>query len=109
MAGSTVVVALTTFGDEETAAAVVRELVERRLVACGTLLPGARSLYRWQGELADAREVLVVLKTTAERVEALTATLPEVHPYDVPELLVLPVAGGLPAYLAWVAGEVGGG
>jgi periplasmic divalent cation tolerance protein len=109
MRAPSVVVALTTFGDEDTAVAVVRELVERRLVACGTLLPGARSLYRWRGEVADAPEVVVLLKTTVDRVEALTATLPEVHPYEVPELVVLPVTAGLPAYLAWVAGEVHGG
>jgi periplasmic divalent cation tolerance protein len=101
-----VVLALTTCADEASAVALVRALVERRLVACGTLLPGARSVYRWRGAVEDTTEVVVLLKTTAARVDALREALPGLHTYEVPELLVFPAAGGLPAYLAWVAGEV---
>ena len=65
------VVVLTTLGSEDDAVAFVRALLERRLVACGTVLPGARSLYRWEGKLADEREVVVLLKTTPARLAAL--------------------------------------
>jgi periplasmic divalent cation tolerance protein len=107
MATPEVVVALTTFGDEASAERVVQALVEARLIACGTLLSGARSIYRWEGKVERASEVVVLLKTTAERVEALVAALPGLHPYELPELVVLPVTAGLPGYLKWVAGEVG--
>jgi periplasmic divalent cation tolerance protein len=101
-----VVLALTTCADEATAAALVRELVERRLVACGTMLPGARSIYRWQGAVEDATEVMVVLKTSSERVSALQDAVRELHRYDVPELVVIPVIAALAPYAAWVRESV---
>jgi periplasmic divalent cation tolerance protein len=104
---STVVV-LTTVASDDEAVALVRTLLERRLVACGTVLPGARSLYRWEGKLADEREAVVLLKTTRARVEALEAAFRELHPYAVPELLALPVAAGLARYVGWVAAEAAG-
>jgi periplasmic divalent cation tolerance protein len=106
---SAVVLALTTCADEATAVALVRALVEQRVVACGTLLPRARSIYRWQGVVEDAAEVVVLLKTTVERVATLKTVLPSLHAYDVPELVVVPVSDGLPAYLEWVARETGAG
>jgi periplasmic divalent cation tolerance protein len=106
MSETAVVLAVTTFSTAEQAEQAVRALVDQRLVACGTLLPGARSIYRWQGAIEAADEVVVLLKTTQAGVAALKAALPTVHPYDVPELLVLPVADGLPPYLAWVAAAV---
>ena len=75
------------------------------LVACGNLIPSVRSIYRWQGKVEDASEVLCVLKTRADRVEELIAELARIHPYDVPEILVLPVVAGAHAYLDWVRGE----
>ena len=87
---------------------MVRALVDARLVACGTLLAGARSIYRWQGEVTEEPEVVVLLKTDATRWEALAAAIRERHPYDVPELLALPVERGLDEYLSWLAGEVAG-
>lgn len=84
---------------------LVRALLERRLIACGTLLPGARSLYRWEGKLADEREVVVMLKTRSARLEALTGAFTELHPYKVPELLAVPVAAGLEKYLDWINTE----
>lgn len=103
------VVVLTTLASENDAVAFVRALVEQRLVACGTILPGARSVYRWNGAVEDAREVVVLFKTVAARVAGLKAAFAELHPYEVPELLVLPVAGGLAGYLGWVAAETAAG
>ena len=102
---SDAVVVLTTVTSNDEAIALVRELVERRLVACGTILPGARSIYRWEGKLADESEVVVLLKTQSAQVNALKSAFAELHPYTVPELLALPVADGLQRYLGWIGTE----
>ena len=81
---------------------VARALLERRLAACVNILPGARSLYWWKGEIRDDREALLIIKTAADRVEPMIEALGEVHPYEVPELIAIPVERGNPAYLAWV-------
>ncbi len=99
------IVVLTTVSNEDEAVTLVRELLYRRLVACGTLVPGARSLYRWQGQVADEREVLILLKTRSARVAQLQAAFKELHPYKVPELLALSVDTGLEKYLEWINGE----
>jgi periplasmic divalent cation tolerance protein len=99
------IVVLTTVASDEEGVRLVRALLERRLIACGTLVPAARSLYRWQGKIADEREVLIILKTRSARLETLEAAFAELHPYKVPELLALPVAAGLPKYLEWISGE----
>jgi periplasmic divalent cation tolerance protein len=93
------------------AAELARQLVEERLAACVNILPGARSIYRWQGEICDDQEAVLLLKTEAARVAELTARLVELHPYDVPEAVSLEILGGEgnPAYLAWVRECVGGG
>ncbi|HEX5580832.1 MAG TPA: divalent-cation tolerance protein CutA [Gemmatimonadaceae bacterium] len=96
---------LTTVATTDEAVALVRALLDRRLVACGTFLPGARSIYRWEGKIADEQEVLVVLKTRAARLEELRAAFGELHPYRVPELLALPVTGGNEKYLEWINKE----
>ena len=98
-------VVLTTVATAEEAAKLVRALLDRRLIACGTILPGVRSLYRWEGKVADEQEVVILLKTQASRIEALEVAFGELHPYKVPELLALPVSAGLQKYLAWIAGE----
>jgi periplasmic divalent cation tolerance protein len=98
-------VVLTTVASDEEAVKLVRALLDRRLIACGTLVPGARSLYRWQGKIADEREVLLLLKTRSARVEALQEAFNELHPYKVPELLVLSVDTGLEKYIEWINGE----
>lgn len=98
-------VVLTTVSNAEEAIGLIRTLLERRLVACGTLLSGARSLYRWNGKVADEQEVVVLLKTRTARLEALEASFAELHPYNVPELLAVPVAAGLSRYLGWIADE----
>ena len=96
---------LTTLGSEDEAAAFIRALLDRRLVACGTILPGARSLYRWDEQTADEREAVVLLKTASDRLGELGEAFTELHPYKVPELLALPVAAGSEAYLTWIARE----
>ena len=98
-------VVLTTVASDEDAVTLIRALLDRRLVACGTVLPGARSLYRWDGKVADEHEVVVVLKTRADRLAALEHAFAELHPYKLPELLALPVAAGLDRYLAWIGQE----
>jgi periplasmic divalent cation tolerance protein len=102
-----VLAALTTAPSAETAKRLVRTLVERRLIACGTVLPGAVSTYWWQGAIAEEEEVVVVMKTTAERWPELAATLPGLHPYEVPELIAFRATGGHPRYLEWVRAETG--
>jgi periplasmic divalent cation tolerance protein len=96
---------MTTLASEADAVALVRNLLERRLVACGTVLPAARSLYRWEGKVADEQEVLLILKTRTARLEALEAAFEELHPYKVPEMLALPVTSGNARYLAWLSAE----
>lgn len=99
------IVVLTTVASDDEAVRLVRALLDRRLIACGTLLPGARSLYRWQGRIADEREVIVLLKTRSARLDSLRDAFGELHPYKVPELLALPVEAGLEKYLDWINSE----
>jgi periplasmic divalent cation tolerance protein len=98
-------VVLSTFATEEEAARVGRTLLERRLVACVNLVRGVRSLYRWEGRIADETEVLAVMKTRRDRLPELLAALPALHPYQVPEILALQVTDGGASYLDWVANE----
>jgi periplasmic divalent cation tolerance protein len=102
------VLALTTLPDEEAARRLARQLLESRLVACVNILPAGRSMYWWNGQVEEARECLLVLKTTAERWPELKLALPALHSYDVPELLAFDVADGLEPYLKWVVTEVQG-
>jgi periplasmic divalent cation tolerance protein len=104
-----VLLIFSTFASEEDAARVVRALVAERLAACGTVLPGARSLYRWKGEVADEREVVALLKTTRRHWPALAERLGELHPYEVPECVAVPVAECAPAYLRWLEESLAGG
>ena len=99
------IVVLTTVASNDEAVQLVRSLLERRIIACGTIMPAARSLYRWEGKIADEQETVVLLKTRSARIETLQVAFGELHPYKVPELLALPVASGADKYLAWIAGE----
>ncbi|MBK9517030.1 MAG: divalent-cation tolerance protein CutA [Anaeromyxobacter sp.] len=103
-----VLVVLVTAPTAEVAAGLARALVEARLAACGTVVTGLRSIYRWEGRVHDEPEALLVLKTTRDRFEALRDEVLRLHPYDVPEVLALPVEAGAARYLAWVAGETRG-
>jgi periplasmic divalent cation tolerance protein len=99
------VVALTTLGSSEQARAFVRRLVDERLIACGTVVPRATSIYRWRGQVTEAEEVVVLLKTAKTRWAELEAAVKAQHPYEVPELLALPVTAGLEGYLKWMESE----
>jgi len=103
----TQIVVLTTLANGEEAESLVRRLVTDRLVACGTILENARSIYTWKGKLEETPETLVILKTRQDCWEELRATVERLHPYEVPELLALPVDAGLPAYLEWVVEQTG--
>jgi periplasmic divalent cation tolerance protein len=95
----------TTLPSADKAAELAKALVEERLAACANLLPAIRSIYRWQGKLQDENEVLVLLKTRAEHLERLKLRILELHPYEVPEVLAVPVEAGYQPYLDWIAGE----
>jgi periplasmic divalent cation tolerance protein len=101
MPASTVSIVLTTLGADADAAAVARTLIDERLAACVNILPPMVSVYRWQGNVEQDREQQIVIKTAADRVAALQARLSQLHPYDLPEFLVLD-ASSSEAYLAWV-------
>lgn len=103
-----VVVVFSTFPNVERAADVVRTLVDERLAACANLVPGLRSIYRWNGQMHDDSEVLAIVKTTDEHVDAMIARLRALHPYETPEAIALPVTTGSAPYLAWVAAQTGG-
>lgn len=100
-------VVLVTMPGERAAEALVERLVEERVVACGTIVPAVTSIYRWQGAVERAQESLIVFKTTAVGADRLIRRVPELHPYEVPEVLVLPVEAGHGPYLDWVAMNVG--
>ncbi len=91
--------------DAATAQALARLLVERRLAACVNLLPPMQSVYRWQGQVEQAEEVQLLAKTTADRLEALSAAILQHHPYELPEILALSPNAGLPAYLDWIRAQ----
>ncbi len=99
----TVLLCFCTCPDAPTAASIASALVEERLVACASVLPGMSSVYRWQGQVECVDEVLLLAKTTADRYPALEARLLELHPYELPEVLAVEAGAGLPDYLRWVA------
>lgn len=102
---SDVVVVLVTAPNIGAASGMARALVDERLAACVGILPSITSVFRWEGATKTATENQLVIKTTAARVDDLVARVKALHPYDVPEILALPVASGLPAYLQWVVAE----
>jgi periplasmic divalent cation tolerance protein len=96
------VVVLTTIGSSTDGQALASVLVNERLAACVNVLGEMESVYRWKGGVESERERQLVIKTTADRLPALQARVHELHPYDVPEFVVLPVGGGSERYLRWV-------
>ncbi len=103
-----VLLVFSTFPDEDTAAGVVRTLVEEKLIACGNLVPGVRSIYAWEGKIEDTAEVLAVLKTSGPVYAKLEKRLLKLHPYDTPEIVALESGAATKAYAAWVEAAVGG-
>ena len=102
------VVVFTTFPDRDTARRIVTTLVEERHIACGNIIPGVESIYRWKGEVETSAEVFVVIKTDRPQYEAMERRLKELHPYEVPECIMLRVRDGLPDYLRWITESVVG-
>jgi periplasmic divalent cation tolerance protein len=97
-----IVLVLTTLDEGADAQAFARTLVDERLAACVNIVPAIESVYRWQGAVEAAREQLLVIKTTTERLEDVKVRLAALHPYEVPEVLVVPVLDAAPAYRAWL-------
>jgi periplasmic divalent cation tolerance protein len=95
-------IALSTAPNEQIARDLVRTLVDERIVACGNIVTGVQSIYRWHEAVEEEAEVIIVFKTTAAAWPRLQQRLPELHPYETPELLLLPVTDGLGAYLKWM-------
>lgn len=97
-----VVVVLCTCPDPEFASDLASILVDSNLAACCNILPGVQSVYKWQGEIENSEEVLMLIKTTEDRYPALEQTIGAHHPYELPEIIAVPVIKGLPGYLDWV-------
>ena len=96
---------LTNLPDRETAERLAGALVEQRVAACVNILAPCRSVYRWKGAVQQEEEHPVLIKTTAERYPALEAAIRAAHPYELPEIIAVPIERGLPAFLAWVDAE----
>jgi len=97
-----ILIVVTTWPDALQARAAVRTLVEERLAACGNLVPGVESIYRWEGKVETSAEVIVIFKTTIGRYPQFEARVKALHSYEVPEIVCVRVTDGLPAYLRWV-------
>lgn len=91
--------------DQDWAAAIARALLEARLIACATFFDGAQSLYHWQGEIAEDRETVLIMKARAAAFDAIEAKIKARHPYDVPCILGWPIVAGHAPYLEWLAAE----
>ena len=108
MANESAVLVYATAPDEATALRICGHLLERRLIACANILPGMISVYRWQGEMEEAREVAIIIKTTRGQVDAAITAFAGEHPYETPAVVVIETSGGLPAFLRWLADETAG-
>jgi periplasmic divalent cation tolerance protein len=100
-----VLIVLTNCPDAEIADRIARTLVEQKLAACVNRMPAVDSVYRWQGAVERAVEVPLLIKSTRERLPEVQEAIRALHPYEVPEILAIPVVAGLPAYLRWVVDE----
>ena len=100
------IVALSTVGNAGDAQRIGRALVERRLVACVNVVPGVTSIYAWKGSVTTDSELLLVIKTRRAKLDEVRSALLELHPYEVPELIALPIEGGHGAYLEWIEDSV---
>lgn len=99
------ILVLTNVPDAPSAAALGRQLVEQKLAACVNHVPGVQSIYRWQDTIEEASEVTLFIKTTQARYSELEAAIKAFHPYQLPEIIAIPIAGGLSQYLDWIALE----
>ena len=103
-----VAIILASYDNEVEATAMVRDLIEDRLIACGNILPGMRSIYCWEGEVEEEEEVLVMLKTTDSMSSSVVSRIVDDHSYDTPEVIKLAVEDGSEPYLTWVRGATMG-
>jgi periplasmic divalent cation tolerance protein len=103
------IVVISTCATEADAERLARALIEARLVACVSVVPQVRSFYRWKGQVESVGEFLLLMKTSRESFGALSAAMEKLHPYELPELLALPVVAGPANYLNWLAGNLGTG
>ena len=94
---------LTNVPNLECAQLIARTLVEARLAACVNLLPAVQSIYRWQGQIEEATEITLLIKTTSQQVDSLQTAIVKLHPYDVPEIIATPIVAGYAPYLQWIA------
>jgi periplasmic divalent cation tolerance protein len=99
------IVVLVTVPDHNIARKVSKAVLTARLAACVNVLPGIQSMYWWEGKIADEQEVLLLIKTTEARFESLSQTIRSAHPYEVPEIVAVPVVRGLPQYIEWIRRE----
>ncbi len=97
-----ILLAVSTFPDRETAQRLSNQLVTEKFVACANILPGVESIYRWKEKIEAGSETLVLFKVSEDRQSAFQEKLRALHPYDVPEIIFIPVSSGLPEYLHWV-------
>jgi periplasmic divalent cation tolerance protein len=97
-----VLLALSTFPDQESARRISNELVTKKLAACANILPGVESIYRWKEKIESGNETLVLFKLSEDRQSAFQEKLRSLHPYDVPEIIFVPISSGMPEYLRWV-------
>ncbi len=104
--GSGIVVGFVTAPDRAVAEKIVDTLVEEQLIACGNIAAGVNSIYRWQGAVERADEILIILKTTEQAATQVVGRIRDLHPYDVPEVLFFPVTIGYEAYMQWVRDSV---
>ena len=102
-----VLLALSTFPDAEIARRISNQLVSEHFAACANILPSVESIYRWKDKIESGNETLVLFKVNEVRQAAFQDKLRSLHPYDVPEIIFVPVTGGLPEYLQWVAENCG--
>jgi periplasmic divalent cation tolerance protein len=102
-----ILLALSTFPDAETARKISNQLVAERLAACANVLPVVESIYRWKGKIETASETLVFFKLSEDRQSAFQEKLCSLHPYEVPEIIFVPVSSGLPEYVRWVVDNCG--
>jgi periplasmic divalent cation tolerance protein len=93
---------LSTCADREQAERIAHRLLELRLAACVNIVPGVQSVYRWQGTIESACEVLLLIKTSVRHSEEVRSTIASLHTYEIPEFLVVSVSGGSDTYLAWL-------
>ena len=102
-----VLLALSAFPDRETAQRISNQLVTEKFTACANILPAVESIYRWKGKVESGNETLVFFKLSEDRQSDFQNKLRSLHPYEVPEIIFVPISGGLPEYLRWVAENCG--